>query len=201
MVRVRDPDVVGHLLRRYREGARLTQEELAARAGLSVRGLQHLERGERRPYPDTIRRLATALALSPAELDALTAAARATRREKPADQQTLPAPLTALDPLASASPLSISPHRQDTPSPTVAGRERSPRAQSGPALVGRRQELALLEAHLAGEGPPLLLLGGEPGIGKSTLLAEAVRRPTAAVDRLARTGAPPDVRGGRTVSG
>jgi predicted ATPase/DNA-binding XRE family transcriptional regulator len=51
---------------------------------------------------------------------------------------------------------------------------------AAPRLVGRLQELALLEAHLAGspEGspPPLLLLAGEPGIGKSCLLSEAVRR-------------------------
>jgi tetratricopeptide (TPR) repeat protein len=47
----------------------------------------------------------------------------------------------------------------------------------GPPLVGRVQELALLERHLAGspEGspPPVLLLAGQPGIGKSRLLSEA----------------------------
>jgi transcriptional regulator with XRE-family HTH domain len=40
-------------------------------------------------------------------------------------------------------------------------------------FVGRRLELALLERHLAGEGPPVLLVAGEPGIGKSRLLREA----------------------------
>jgi tetratricopeptide (TPR) repeat protein/transcriptional regulator with XRE-family HTH domain len=40
-------------------------------------------------------------------------------------------------------------------------------------LVGRAQELALLDRHLAGEGPPVLLLTGEPGIGKSRLLTAA----------------------------
>jgi predicted ATPase/DNA-binding XRE family transcriptional regulator len=43
---------------------------------------------------------------------------------------------------------------------------------SQPPLVGREQELARLVRHLAGEGPPLLLLAGEPGIGKSRLLDE-----------------------------
>src|ERR671937_1954056 len=39
-----------------------------------------------------------------------------------------------------------------------------------PPLVGRGHELALLDRHLSGPGPPVLLLAGEPGIGKSRLL-------------------------------
>ncbi len=42
-------------------------------------------------------------------------------------------------------------------------------------LAGRARELARLEQHLGGEGPPLLLLAGEPGIGKSRLLEEGTR--------------------------
>ena len=45
-----------------------------------------------------------------------------------------------------------------------------------PPLSGRVAELARLDRHRAGDGPPLLLLAGEPGIGKSRLLAEAKRR-------------------------
>ena len=56
----------GGLLRRYRREAGLTQEALAERAGVSVRNIQNLERGENRPLRDTARRLADALAL-PAE--------------------------------------------------------------------------------------------------------------------------------------
>ena len=42
-------------------------------------------------------------------------------------------------------------------------------------LIGRRNERATLERHINGEGPSLLLLSGEPGIGKTRLLQEAIR--------------------------
>src|SRR5437868_2930568 len=45
-----------------------------------------------------------------------------------------------------------------------------PVASGGPPLAGRVLELNLLERHLRGEGPPVLLLAGEPGSGKSRLL-------------------------------
>jgi transcriptional regulator with XRE-family HTH domain len=50
---------------------------------------------------------------------------------------------------------------------------------SAPPFVGRARELALLERHLAGEGPPVLLLAGEPGIGKTRLLHAAIPRAVA----------------------
>ena len=64
-------------LRQLRQAAALSQEELAERAGLSLRGISDLERGVRRaPHLTTVRLLADALALSPADRDALLAAAR-----------------------------------------------------------------------------------------------------------------------------
>ena len=65
----------GTKLRQLREAASLTQEELAARAGLTAKGISDLERGERqRPYPHTVRSLADALELSEDERAALFAA-------------------------------------------------------------------------------------------------------------------------------
>lgn len=66
----------GHMLRHYRDAAGLTQEELAERAELSVRGLRYLEQDLRRPYRDTVQRLIDALALSPQEHSTLIALAR-----------------------------------------------------------------------------------------------------------------------------
>jgi tetratricopeptide (TPR) repeat protein len=43
-------------------------------------------------------------------------------------------------------------------------------------MVGRVHEWAQLERHMAGDGPPMLMLAGEPGIGKSRLLREAAAR-------------------------
>ena len=55
----------GKRLRELREAAGLTQEELAAKAGLTAKAVSALERGERkRPYPHTVRSLGEALGLS-----------------------------------------------------------------------------------------------------------------------------------------
>ena len=49
------------LLKEHRLGRGLIQEALAERAGLGVRSIQGLERGENRPLRDTRQRLAEAL--------------------------------------------------------------------------------------------------------------------------------------------
>jgi transcriptional regulator with XRE-family HTH domain len=70
----------GDLLRRSRLAAGLTQEELAARAGLSVRGLSDLERGARlAPRRETVQLLAEALQLTSQERLAFVKAATSHR--------------------------------------------------------------------------------------------------------------------------
>jgi len=66
------------MVRRWRHVANLTQEELAARSGLSPRSIQNLERGRvGRPRRDSVRLLADALGLSGADRAAFEHAARA----------------------------------------------------------------------------------------------------------------------------
>ena len=73
----RDHPGFGDLLRRHRTAAALSQEELAERAGVSVRALSDLERGVHRvPRLETVRMLADALSLSNTDRAALLAAAR-----------------------------------------------------------------------------------------------------------------------------
>jgi transcriptional regulator with XRE-family HTH domain len=95
----------GSILRTLREGAGLSQEELAERAGLSSHAVSSLERGTRtRPYPHTIRSLADALDASDADRAALIAAVPARRRSGAGPGDTaatrrgreLPEPATAL---------------------------------------------------------------------------------------------------------
>ena len=71
------PSRVGELVRRHRTVAALSQEELAERAGFSVRAISDLERGvHRAPRLETLRLLADALQLSPGERAELLSAAR-----------------------------------------------------------------------------------------------------------------------------
>ncbi len=88
------PGPFAERLRGFRERAALTQEELAARAGLTGKAIGALERGERRrPYPHTVRALADALGLTDADRAALTAAAST---GAPAPAPAVPAPVTPL---------------------------------------------------------------------------------------------------------
>jgi tetratricopeptide (TPR) repeat protein/transcriptional regulator with XRE-family HTH domain len=63
--------------------------------------------------------------------------------------------------------------QQDTRAAREGAERNASKRDTAPLLVGRTQELALLAGHLAGVAPPVLLLAGEPGIGKSRLLQHA----------------------------
>src|SRR6266581_9158732 len=69
------PASFADLLRQHRLASGLTQEALAERAGLSVNGIQKLERGPGHPYRDTVLRLVAALRLSPEDQVAFRGAA------------------------------------------------------------------------------------------------------------------------------
>jgi len=144
------------LLRRHRRAAGLTQEALAERAKVSVRNIQNLEHGANRPLRDTARRLADALNLAADEQ------ARFLALAPPVPRAAVPLQPASPAPIAFSSP---------------------PEARGAPVapipLVGRADALAALERHLAGDGPPLLLLTGEPGIGKTRLLEEAIHHAVA----------------------
>jgi transcriptional regulator with XRE-family HTH domain len=72
-----EPPGFGESLRCYRLAAGSTQETLAERAGLSVRGSAELECGDRRfPYPAHLQRLADSLQLNATEVIALMEARR-----------------------------------------------------------------------------------------------------------------------------
>jgi len=57
------------------------------------------------------------------------------------------------------------------PPPTLKERDRALTP-----FIGRTHTLDLLDRYLAGQEPPALLFGGEPGIGKTRLLQEAAAR-------------------------
>ena len=130
----------GQHLRRLREAAGLTQEELAARAGMSANSIAALERGRRqRPHPATVRALAEALGLSEEGRAAL-AARGAASGEAPAPAAGAPA---------------ARPEALHLPLPP-------------PDLIGREQDLAALGA-LFGRGARLVTITGPGGVGKTSL--------------------------------
>jgi predicted ATPase/DNA-binding XRE family transcriptional regulator len=73
----RPTSTFSQVLRQLRTAASLSQETLAERAGVSLRGISDLERGVRRaPHLTTVRMLADALGLDSTDRQALQAAAR-----------------------------------------------------------------------------------------------------------------------------
>jgi predicted ATPase/transcriptional regulator with XRE-family HTH domain len=138
-------------LRRLRVHAGLTQEALAERAGLSSATIGAIEEGlRRRPYPQTVRALADALALTSSERETLMDAATAFQSQ-PRHHAAPSAPDSPRERVAPGVPSTLTP------------------------LVGREAEIAAVGALLR---PPhvqarLLTLLGPAGVGK-TRLAVAV---------------------------
>jgi predicted ATPase/DNA-binding NarL/FixJ family response regulator/DNA-binding XRE family transcriptional regulator len=129
----------GDLLRRHRTAVALSQEELAERAGLSVRGLSDLERGvHRAPRLETVRMLADALGLGADDRADFLAAAR------PMMTATESVGRSELSPLDS---LPLPPTR----------------------LIGREAEAAALSILLAQDEVHLVTLTGAGGTGKTHL--------------------------------
>ena len=129
------------LLKEHRLDRGLTQEALAECAGLGVRSIQGLERGENRPLRDTRQRLAEALALTTEER------ARFLAASPPVPRRAAPASAEAM----SSLPLDI---RHNLPLQLTS-------------FVGRAREIAAVTALLA--GTRVLTLTGTGGVGKTRL--------------------------------
>ncbi len=146
-----EQSALGIVLKRYRAAAGLSQEGLAERAGVSTRAISDLERGlHRTPHPDTLNRLAAALALSADQRAALLAAAHPDAHA-PIGEPMVPfasgtAPLPS-SPLLPALPLPIPP----TP------------------LIGRERERERALTWLRDGSARLLTLTGPGGVGKTRL--------------------------------
>ncbi len=145
---------VGDLIRRYREIAGLSQEALAERAGMSPRGLLYLERGRRRPYPDTLRRLADALSLPQQEREALMLASR---------QRSGAAAPTATQQTAAPP---ADPGATEMTTPSAAGPLHNLPASLS-SFIGREHAQARVRELLAAHR--LVTLVGPGGVGKTRL--------------------------------
>jgi transcriptional regulator with XRE-family HTH domain len=143
----------GARLRTCRQAAGLSQEELAARSGLSVRTIRDLERGRTRwPYQDSLHRLADALELrGDGRGDFIAAAGRRLEHIPPVAAGRLPA---------------AEPRR-------AGGARIVPRylPTTVPAFVGRDDQLAALSQvlHQPGGTAIITAIGGTAGVGKPKL--------------------------------
>jgi len=144
-----DESPLGPLLRKGRASAGLTQEELAERAGVSVRTISDVERGLRRTiYRHTAEALAEALGLDDPQREEFGGAARGSARRGP---------------------------RADSVAPFVA--DTAARIPIPPTrLIGRERELEVVARALADDDIRLLTLTGPGGIEKTRIAIEAVTR-------------------------
>ncbi|HEX9067864.1 MAG TPA: AAA family ATPase [Ktedonobacterales bacterium] len=128
-----------------------------------------------RTFAEALRVHRKAAGLTQVELAVLAETSRGEVTSLESGKIKAPHPVTA-EALASALDLD-GPEREHFLA-LARGRESTVPQPSQPAqlpLVGRRTELALLDALLDGHGPPALFVAGEPGIGKTRFLAESAR--------------------------
>jgi predicted ATPase/transcriptional regulator with XRE-family HTH domain len=132
-------------LRRYRRTRCLTQEELAARAGVSPAVISRLERGlTRAPQKFTLKSLSTALELAPNEEEAF---ARAARRPIPSDREPF----------------------DDDEGPALEAFKVADLPVPLTPLIGREADVGTLVKLLAQSATRLLTLTGPAGVGKTRL--------------------------------
>lgn len=155
-----------------RTGAKLSQEELAQAAGVSVRAVSDMERGRSRgPQRRTVQALATALGLDATGARDLESAAALGR----------PRPRRAARP---ASPPAGRTATQSTPHHTLGlPRDLADFTARGPAL----DRLRTLAEHLDPAHPPVAVVCGQPGLGKTAFAVHAAH----ALAPTSRTGSTP----------
>jgi transcriptional regulator with XRE-family HTH domain len=149
----------GQRLRALREGAGLTQEEPAAKAGLTAKAVSALERGERkRPYPHTVRSLTDTLGLS--EEDSLSLLASVQKRGEPSPRRFGPGAARAADAASGEGPRA----RRDRGLPGRPGGHRLGRVRAGGRVLSGRAR-----GHIRGLGQAerRLLPAGARGGGRS----------------------------------
>jgi tetratricopeptide (TPR) repeat protein/transcriptional regulator with XRE-family HTH domain len=143
----------GQWLRACRQSARLSQQELAERSGLTIRTISNLEHDRTRwPHPDSVLRLADALAL---DEDARADFIAAAHRRQGSAEEVQP---------AEAGEKPSAPHAVPRQLPALT-----------PQFVGRQAELAALSDLLdrAGGQPAaaasVVAIVGMAGVGKTAL--------------------------------
>jgi tetratricopeptide (TPR) repeat protein/transcriptional regulator with XRE-family HTH domain len=168
----------GVLLRRYRLASGLSQEELAQRAGLSVRALANMERGRtKRPYKRSVRLLADALALSEVQHLDLDRASRLV-----ACDAAIPSLAAARETIPGAGlPAAAHPTQPATDLARPSAERVTPRELPAPVghFSGREAELDQLSemaASSCGRALVICAVGGTGGVGKTALAVQWAHR-------------------------